>query len=61
MRALKSIGFDIVRQKGSHIVVRRDDPYSEVVIPNHKKLARGTLRAIIRQIGLSVDEFIELL
>lgn len=61
IRVLKRIGFEIVRQKGSHIIVRRDDPYSEVVVPNHRELARGTLRAIIRQVGLSVDEFIELL
>ncbi|MDX2212181.1 MAG: hypothetical protein SFY66_02715 [Oculatellaceae cyanobacterium bins.114] len=41
--------------------MRRDDLYAEVVVPNHKEWTRGTLRAIICQVGLSVDEFIELL
>jgi predicted RNA binding protein YcfA (HicA-like mRNA interferase family) len=61
IKALQKTGFDILRQKGSHIVLRRQDPFSEVVVPNHKELDKGTLRAIIRQAELSVDEFIELL
>ncbi len=42
-------------------MLRRDDPFGQVIIADHKKLDRGTLRAIIRQAGLSVNEFIELL
>lgn len=41
--------------------MRRDDPFTQVVIPNHKELDRGTLRAIIRQAGLSSNEFLKLL
>jgi len=41
--------------------LRRDDPFAQLVVPDHKELDRGTLRAIIRQSGLSVDEFIRLL
>ncbi|MHC5728022.1 MAG: type II toxin-antitoxin system HicA family toxin, partial [Nostoc sp.] len=37
------------------------EPFCEVVVPNHQELDKGTLRAIIRQVGLSVDEFIELM
>jgi len=40
---------------------RRDDPLVQVVVPDHKELDRGTLRAIIRQAGLCVDEFIDLM
>lgn len=47
--------------EGSHMILRRDDPFGQVVVPDHKELDRGTLRAIIRQSGLSVDEFIKLL
>jgi predicted RNA binding protein YcfA (HicA-like mRNA interferase family) len=61
VKALKKDGFFIKRQKGSHIIVCRDDPFAEVVIPDHKTLDKGTLRAIIRQVGLDVDEFIKLL
>ena len=49
------------RQEGSHIILRRTDPFAQVVVPDHKELDRGTLRAIIRQAGLSVDEFSQLL
>ena len=41
--------------------MRRDDPFAQVVVPNHKELDRGTLRAIIRQAGLSSNEFLNLL
>jgi predicted RNA binding protein YcfA (HicA-like mRNA interferase family) len=61
IKALGKIGFYFKRQEGSHIVIRRDDPFSQVVVPDHKELDRGTLRAIIRQAGLSVDEFAKLL
>ncbi|MHC5610366.1 MAG: type II toxin-antitoxin system HicA family toxin [Nostoc sp.] len=50
-----------MRQRGSHIILRRDEAFGEVIVPNHQELDKGTLRAIIRQVGLSVDEFIELL
>ena len=61
VRALARIGFLIIRQRGSHIVLRRDDPHAQLVVPNHKELDRGTLRAIIRQANLGVQEFIDLL
>jgi predicted RNA binding protein YcfA (HicA-like mRNA interferase family) len=43
------------------MMMRRDAPFAQVVVPNHRLLDRGTLRAIIRQAGLSVDEFLGLL
>ena len=61
VRALAQAGFYVKRQEGSHIVLRRDDPFTQVVVPDHKELDRGTLRAIIRQSALSVGEFIKLL
>ncbi|MBD2412401.1 hypothetical protein FACHB389_34890 [Nostoc calcicola FACHB-389] len=61
IKALVKAGFYILRQRGSHIILRRDKPFAEVVVPNHQELDKETLRAIIRQVGLSVDEFIGLL
>ncbi len=61
VKALQKAGFVIKRQHGSHIILRRNNPFSQLVVPNHKELDRGTLRAIIRQSGLSIDEFMELL
>jgi predicted RNA binding protein YcfA (HicA-like mRNA interferase family) len=59
--ALKKIGFYVRRQHGSHIILRRDTPFSQTVVPNHSELDSGTLRAIIRQVGITVDEFTKLL
>ena len=61
VRALEQAGFYVKREKGSHLVLRRDEPFAQVVVPDHKVLDRGTLRAIIRQAGLGVDEFVRLL
>jgi predicted RNA binding protein YcfA (HicA-like mRNA interferase family) len=60
-KALAKVGFYLKRQQGSHMILRRDEPYAQVVVPNHKILDRGTLRAIIRQAVLAPEEFLDLL
>lgn len=61
--ALAKIGFDKVpgRGKGSHIFLYRDDPSTGLTVPDQRELKKGILRAIIRQAGLTVEEFIQLL
>ena len=59
--AFRKAGFSIIRQHGSHVVLKKSDPFVQIVIPDHKELDTGTLRAIIRQSGLSLDEFLILL
>jgi predicted RNA binding protein YcfA (HicA-like mRNA interferase family) len=61
VNALEQLGFVVARQRGSHIILVREEPKTTVSVPNHDELDRGTLRAIIRQVGLIVDEFVELL
>ena len=61
MRAVQRVGFRVIRQVGSHIVLRRDEPFCQVVIPDHKTLDRGTLRSILRSVGLTAEQFRELL
>ncbi len=61
VKALKKAGFYRKRQHGSHIILRRDEPFAQLVVPDHKELDRGTLRAILRQASLAVDEFVALL
>ena len=61
VKALGKIGFYLKRQHGSHMILRRDNPFAQVVVPDHKELDRGTLRAIIRQAELGVSEFVRLL
>ena len=60
-RALEKAGFVFKRQEGSHVILRRSEPFAQVSVPDHKELDRGTLRAIIRSAGLSVNEFVALL
>jgi predicted RNA binding protein YcfA (HicA-like mRNA interferase family) len=56
--ALRKFGYEQHRQRGSHILLRRvDPPHRRLVVPDHKEVAPGTLRAILRQAGLTIDEF----
>jgi predicted RNA binding protein YcfA (HicA-like mRNA interferase family) len=43
------------------MILRRDEPHSRVVVPDHKQVRQGTLRRIIADAGLTVDQFVELL
>ncbi len=62
VKALSKAGFYIHHQKGSHIILKKEGfTDMRVVVPNHKELKRGMLRSIIKDAGLTVDEFITLL
>jgi predicted RNA binding protein YcfA (HicA-like mRNA interferase family) len=59
--ALERIGFVFRRQTGSHMMLRRDQPYARVVVPDHQQMRVGTLRRIVADAGLTVQQFLELL
>lgn len=62
VKALEKIGYVFDRQRGSHMILRQQHPpHRRLTVPDHKAVAKGTLRAIIRQAGLTVEEFIDLL
>ncbi len=62
IRVFERLGYERDRQRGSHVVLRHvDPPHRRLVVPDHKSLAKGTLRALIREAGLTVDEFTALL
>ena len=61
IRALAGVGFRQIRRRSSHITLRRNTPFAQVVVPDHRELDKGTLRSIIRKAGLSVAEFNRLL
>jgi len=61
IKALEKISFVIDRQRGSHITLVRQEPSTQLTVPNHKTIAKETLRVIIRDAGLTVDEFVNLL
>ena len=55
IRALQKLGFVTARQKGSHVILRRGS--TGCVVPNHKEIKIGTLSSVLKQAGVSVDEF----
>jgi predicted RNA binding protein YcfA (HicA-like mRNA interferase family) len=57
IKVLEKFGYAIYRQKGSHVTLVREDPPSQTTVPIHRELDKGTLRAILRQTGISVEEF----
>ena len=63
IRVLNRIGFVIVGRKGSHARLkrRRDKEILIVIVPMHRELARGTLRSILRQANLTVEDLLRLL
>jgi predicted RNA binding protein YcfA (HicA-like mRNA interferase family) len=60
VKALRKLGYGIKRRKSSHMHLRSLD-YPPITVPDHDPISRGTLRAIIRQIGISRESFIELI
>lgn len=59
VRALERLGFVVLRQKGSHIVLRRGQ--MGCVVPNHREIKAGTLGGVLKQAGVGAEEFIEAL
>ncbi len=60
IRAFESLGYRQVRQKGSHVFLKREGSNS-ISVPLHRTLAKGTLRALIRDAGITVEEFVALI
>ena len=60
-RALERVGFVFRRQRGSHMILRRDEPYARVVVPDHQRIRPGTLRKILHEAALSVEDLLDLL
>jgi predicted RNA binding protein YcfA (HicA-like mRNA interferase family) len=59
VRALKLLGFIVIRQQGSHIMLRKE--FQACVVPNHREIKTGTLTGLLKQGGVSVDDFIKAL
>jgi len=62
VKALHKIGYEFDHQRGSHMVLRQTEPpHRRLTIPDHDEIAKGTLRALLRQAGLTVEELRALL
>ena len=61
VKALSRIGYELDHQTGSHMILRhKEEPHRRLTVPNHDEIAKGTLLTIIRQSGLTRDEFMDL-
>ncbi len=58
VRVFESFGWRVVRQRGSHIVMIKDGEIASLSIPNHREVAKGTLRSLIRTANLTLDQFL---
>jgi predicted RNA binding protein YcfA (HicA-like mRNA interferase family) len=58
VRVFESFGWSVARQRGSHIVMTKENEIATLSVPDHKEVARGTLRSLIRSAGLTTDEFV---
>lgn len=60
VKAFRKLGYEVDHQTGSHIILRHPS-LRRFTVPNHRELAKGTLRALIREAGLNKEQFAELL
>ena len=58
VRVFESLGWEAVRQSGSHIIMTKDEELVTLSVPDHREVAKGTLRSLIRAAGLTVEEFV---
>ena len=61
VRALRNVGFELDRRKGSHMILFRAEPTTTLSVPDHRELDRGTLRALLRQAAVTAEELSRLL
>jgi len=56
--AFRKLGWEVARQRGSHIILTKPGNPATLSVPDHAQVARGTLRALITRAGLTVEEFL---
>jgi len=61
IRVFKKLGWEVARQRGSHIILTKEGHIATLSVPNHLEVARGTLRSLIAKAGITVEEFLEAL
>lgn len=59
IKTFEKLGWEVARQKGSHIIMTKEGHPATLSIPNHREVARGTLRSLISKAGITKDEFTE--
>ena len=59
IKTFEKLGWSVVRQRGSHIILTKPGNIATLSVPNHSEVARGTLRGLILKAGLTIEEFLE--
>lgn len=54
----ESLGWSVARQRGSHVIMVKEGEIATLSVPNHKEVASGTLRSLVRSANLTMDQFI---
>jgi predicted RNA binding protein YcfA (HicA-like mRNA interferase family) len=57
-KAFERLGWEVARQKGSHIILTKPGHFATLSVPRHPEVARGTLRSLIAKAGLTVEDFL---
>jgi predicted RNA binding protein YcfA (HicA-like mRNA interferase family) len=61
VKAFEKLGWEVVRQRGSHIILTKENHIATLSVPNHSEVARGTLRSLIATAGITIEEFLRVL
>ena len=59
VKVFQKFGWIVARQSSSHIIMTKEGEFASLSVPNHREVARGTLRSLIRDANLTVDEFVK--
>ncbi len=59
IKIFEKLGWRVVRQRGSHIILTKTGQIATLSVPNHEQIARGTLRGLISKAGLTIEQFLE--
>ena len=59
VKVFERLGWEVVRQSSSHIIMTKDGEVATLSVPDHKEVAKGTLRSLIRAANLTTDEFVK--
>lgn len=59
VRAFAKLGWEVDRQRGSHLILTKPGHIATLSVPNHTQVARGTLRTLIARAGVTVESFLE--
>jgi len=59
VKTFEKLGWEVARQRGSHIILTKEGHIVTLSVPNHPEVARGTLRSLIARAGITLGEFLE--